>query len=233
MAIQLYDLAGAEDERRFSPYCWRIKMALKHKGLDFETVAWRYTEKDVIAAHGANTVPVLVDGGRAVSESWDIAVYLEEAYPSRPALFEGEASKVLSFFFNQWTVKALHPPLLRVIILDLFGKLHEKDRAYFRESRETRFGMTLEQLGGDPKRALADFRGALEPVRPVLVQHPFLCGHGPGFTDYILLGVFQWARTVSPTRLLEPDDPVYAWRERLLKMYDGYAWRAKGYPVWV
>jgi len=233
MAIQLYDLAGAEDERRFSPYCWRIKMALKHKGLDFETVAWRYTEKDVIAAHGANTVPVLVDGGRAVSESWDIAVYLEEAYPSRPALFEGEASKVLSFFFNQWTVKALHPPLLRVIILDLFGKLHEKDRAYFRESREQRFGMTLEQLAGDPKRALADFRGALEPVRPVLVQHPFLCGHGPGFTDYILLGVFQWARTVSPTRLLEPDDPVYAWRERLLKMYDGYAWRAKGYPVWV
>jgi glutathione S-transferase len=232
MAITLYDLAGAEDERRFSPYCWRIKMALKHKGLDFETVAWRYTEKDVIAAHGANTVPVLVDGGRAVSESWDIAVYLEEAYPSRPALFEGEASKVLSFFFNQWTVKALHPPLLRVIILDLFGKLHEKDRAYFRESRETRFGMTLEQLGGDPKRALADFRGALEPVRPVLVQHPFLCGHGPGFTDYILLGVFQWARTVSPTRLLEPDDPVYAWRERLLKMFDGYAWRAKGYPVW-
>ena len=232
MAIQLYDLAGAEDERRFSPYCWRIKMALKHKGLDFETVAWRYTEKDVIAAHGANTVPVLVDGGRAVSESWDIAVYLEEAYPSRPALFEGEASKVLSFFFNQWTVKALHPPLLRVIILDLFEKLHEKDRAYFRESRELRFGMPLEQLGGDPKRALADFRGALEPVRPVLVQHPFLCGHGPGFTDYILLGVFQWARTVSPTRLLEPDDPVYAWRERLLKMYDGYAWRAKGYPVW-
>jgi glutathione S-transferase len=208
-------------------------MALKHKGLDFETVAWRYTEKDVIAAHGANTVPVLVDGGRAVSESWDIAVYLEEAYPSRPALFEGEASKVLSFFFNQWTVKALHPPLLRVIILDLFGKLHEKDRAYFRESRELRFGMTLEQLAGDPKRALADFRGALEPVRPVLVQHPFLCGHGPGFTDYILLGVFQWARTVSPTRLLEPDDPVYAWRERLLKMFDGYAWRAKGYPVWV
>jgi glutathione S-transferase len=167
-----------------------------------------------------------------VSESWDIAVYLEEAYPSRPALFEGEASKVLSFFFNQWTVKALHPPLLRVIILDIFGKLHEKDRAYFRESRELRFGMPLEQLAGDPKRALADFRGALDPVRPVLVQHQFLCGHGPGFTDYILLGVFQWARTVSPTRLLEPDDPVYAWRERLLKLYDGYAWRAKGYPVW-
>jgi Glutathione S-transferase, N-terminal domain len=36
MAIKLYDLAAAEDDRRFSPYCWRAKMALKHKGLEFE-----------------------------------------------------------------------------------------------------------------------------------------------------------------------------------------------------
>ena len=36
MALQLYDLAGAESERRFSPYCWRTKLALMHKGLKFE-----------------------------------------------------------------------------------------------------------------------------------------------------------------------------------------------------
>jgi glutathione S-transferase len=232
MAIQLYDLAGAEDDRRFSPYCWRIRMALKHKGLEFETIPWRFTEKDAIAQHGSSMVPVLVDGGRAVSESWNIAVYLEEAYPSRPALFEGEASRVLSFFFNQWAVRSVHPPLLRVIVLDLFDKLHEKDRAYFRESREKRFGKTLEEQGAEPKKALADFRGALEPVRPVLVQHRFFSGHGPGFTDYILFGVFQWARAVSPTRLLERDDPLYAWREHMLDLFDGYAREAKGFPVW-
>ena len=44
MAIKLYDLAAAEDDRRFSPYCWRVKMALLHKGLDFETIA--------VALHG-------------------------------------------------------------------------------------------------------------------------------------------------------------------------------------
>jgi len=233
MAIKLYDLAGAEDDRRFSPYCWRVKMALKHKGLEFETIPWRFTEKDALAPYKSATVPVLVDGDRGLGESWDIAVYLDQAYPSRPALFDGEPNKVLSYFFNHWSVKALHPPLMRAIVLDLYGKVHEKDRAYFRESREKRYGMPIEEVGKDPKRAVADFRGALEPVRPVLVQHPFLCGHGPGFTDYILFGVFQWARCISATRLLEPDDPVYAWRERLLKMYDGYAARAKGFPVWV
>jgi glutathione S-transferase len=232
MAIQLYDLAAAEEDRRFSPYCWRIRMALKHKALEFETIPWRFTDKEAIAPHGSTTVPVLVDGGRAVHDSWDIAVYLEQAYPSRPALFEGEASRVLSFFFNQWAVRTVHPPLLRTIVLDLYERLHEKDRAYFRSSREKRFGMALEQLGADPKRSLGEFRGALEPVRPVLVQHAFLSGFGPGFTDYILFGVFQWARAVSPTRLLEPDDPLYAWRERMLNLFGGYAREAKGYPVW-
>lgn len=228
----LYDLAGAEDDRRFSPYCWRIKMALRHKGLDFETVPWRFTEKEVIAPHGSSTVPVLVDGARAVYDSWAIALYLDEAYPSRPSLFGGNEARVLCDFFNQWTVKVLQPVLMRVIVLDIFGKLHEKDRAYFRESREKRFGRTLEEHAADPRGALAAFRGVLEPVRPVLVQNAFLSGFGPGFADYILFGPFQWARAMSATRLLEPDDPVYAWRERMLDLFDGYARAAKGYPVW-
>jgi glutathione S-transferase len=232
MAITLYDLAGAEDDRRFSPYCWRIKMALRHKGLEFDTVPWRFTEKDVIAPYGSSTVPVLVDGSHAVADSWAIALYLDEAYPSRPRLFEGREARTLAEFFHQWAVKALHPVLMRVIVLDLFARIHDKDRAYFRESREKRFGRTLEEHGAQPKAALAEFRGALEPLRPVLVQHPFVCGAGPGFADYILLGVFQWARVMSPTRLLEPDDPLYAWRERVLDLFGGYAREAKGFPVW-
>jgi glutathione S-transferase len=232
MAIKLFDLAAAEDDRRFSPYCWRVKMALKHKGLDFETVPWRFTEKDAIAPYRSSTVPVLLDGAQSVYDSWAIALYLDEVYPSRPRLFEGRESRSLSDFFNQWVVKTLHPVLMRVIILELFDKLHPKDKPYFRESREKRYGMRLEEFGADPKGALAAFRGALDPVRPLLVQQPFLCGYGAGFADHILFGTFQWARAVSPTRLLEPDDPLFAWRERLLQMYDGYAWKAKGYPVW-
>ena len=231
MAIKLYDLAGAEDDRRFSPYCWRVKMALKHKGLDFETVAWRFTEKEALAPYKSATVPVLVDGKNSVYDSWAIALYLDEVYPSRPSLFSGTEARTLCDFFNQWTVKALHPVLMRVIIMDLFGKVAEKDKAYFRESREKRYGMPLEQVGADPKGALAAFRGALDPVRPVLVQNAFNSGNGPGFADYILFGTFQWARVVSPIRLLEPDDPVFAWRERVLDLFGGYAREAKGYPV--
>ena len=46
------------------------------------------------------------------------------------------------------------------------------------------------------------------------------------------LCAFQWARAMSPVRLLEPDDPIFAWRERMLDLHGGYAREAKGYPVW-
>lgn len=231
MALKLYDLAAAEDDRRFSPYCWRVKMALQHKGLEYETVAWRFTEKAAIAFSGQGLVPVLVDGDRAIHESFTIAVYLDEAYPSRPGLFSGAEGRALAFFFHQWAIRAVHGPLLRVVVLDLFGTIAEKDKAYFRESREKRFGMSLEQYAADPAGALAAFRAALDPVRPVLEQNRFLCGNGPGFADYILFGAFMWARCVSPIRLLAADDPVHAWRERCLDLFGGAARQAKGYPV--
>lgn len=40
MSLNLYDLAGAQPERRFSPYCWKICMALAHK----------QREEDILAA---------------------------------------------------------------------------------------------------------------------------------------------------------------------------------------
>ena len=230
--IVLYDLAGADPERRFSPYCWRIKMALKHKGLEFGTVPWRFTDKEAIGFTKQGLVPVIKDGEHVVHDSWTIALYLDEAYPQRPGLFHGTESRALTEFFGHWAARAVHPAVLKVVILDLFARIDEKDKAYYRESREKRFGMPLEQVAADPKQKLADLRGVLEPVRPVLVQNQFLCGYGPGYADYILFGAFQWARAVSPIRLLEPDDPAFAWRERMLDLWGGYARAAKGFPVW-
>ena len=231
--ITLWDLAGAEDDRRFSPYCWRVRMAIAHKNLSCETVPWRFTEKDAIAFSGQGLVPVIRDGKRELHDSWAIAEYLDERHPDQPALFDGEQAKSLALFFRIWTERTIHTALFPVIIADLFANLHEKDKAYFRETREKRFGRALEGVGPDPKGALASLRGALDPVRPLLVQKPFVSGGTPAFADYILFGAFQWARAMSPIRLLEPDDPLYAWRERMLDLHDGLARKAKGYPVWV
>ena len=68
MSIQLYDLASADPKLRFSPYCWRVKMALAHKGLEWEEIPWYFTEKERLPDPNAGTVPVLVDDGKVVSD---------------------------------------------------------------------------------------------------------------------------------------------------------------------
>ena len=79
MAIKVYDLCGADD-RRFSPFCWRIRMALAHKGLDAEFEATHFTEKDKIAFADSKTVPVIVDGETAMNDlgisptTWKISI---------------------------------------------------------------------------------------------------------------------------------------------------------------
>jgi glutathione S-transferase len=231
MTIRLYDLAGAEDDRRFSPYCWRVKMALAHKGLAFETVPWRFTEKAVIAFSGSTTVPVIVDGKRVLADSWQIARYLDAAYAGQPPLMDSEQARGAVLAFKYWCEQNVHSAVMRVIMPGLFANLHDKDKDYFRASREKRFGASIEALGADPEGSLAAFRRVLEPVRSLLAMQPFVGGAGPSFADYILFGVFQWARVMSPVQLLAPDDALYAWRERLLDLHGGMARNALGYPV--
>jgi glutathione S-transferase len=229
MTIKLYELAGAEDDRRFSPYCWRIRFALEHKQIDFEPVACRFTDKDVIAFSGQDKVPVLVDGDKVVSDSWAIACYLEQAYPDRPSLFGGSAGQALSRFYMDWTDTVLHGTLIRLLASDIHAHLHEKDKDYFRESREKRFGTTLEEFCCNQEQSLQDLKRILTPLRRTLQSQPYLGGDAPLYTDYVIMGAFMWARSVSQVALLEPSDPVALWRGRLLSRLGDEAIRFKAY----
>ena len=226
MTRVLYDLAGADPDLRFSPYCWRAKLALAHKGLEVETAPWRFTDKDAIAFSGQDRVPVLVDSDRVVSDSWAIALYLEEAYPDRPSLFGGAGAIGVTRFVNNWADTALHGGMIRLIVSDIAAIVHEKDRAYFRESREKRFGMPLEEVTAGREERVKAFRETLLPLRHTLSRQPYLAGEQPAYADYIVFGSFQWARCCSAFELLAGDDPVAAWRERMLDRFDDLARRA-------
>ncbi len=223
MTITLYDLAGAQDDHRFSPYCWRIKMALAHKGLAYEALPWRFTEKERIAASGQGSVPVLEDAGRHLHDSWEIAAYLDEAYPEAPVLFPGEGARSASLFLKFWTERVLHPLLMRLILTDVHAGLHEKDKDYFRTSREKMLKTSLEAVCEDRDTHLANLGKGLAPLRATLEAQAFLGGETPTFADYIVFGAFQWARCSSSFEVLPSEDAVKAWRQRLLEMHDGLA----------
>jgi len=105
------------------------------------------------------------------------------------------------------------------------------DAAYFRQSREARFGKPLEQVMAGRDKSVESFRRALDPLRLTLKTQSFIGGATPNYADYIMFGPFQWARVVSPFKLLAEDDPVYAWREKLLDAFDGMARKSPGYQV--
>ena len=229
MRIKLFDLAGAEPDRRFSPYCWRAKLALAHKGLGFETTPWRFTDTESIAMSGQGRVPVLLDGDKVVSDSWKIAEYLEDNYPHRPSLFGAVEARRLTRFINSWADTVVNGVLARLLLADIYAHLHEKDRRYFRESREKRFDMPLERVPADRDTRVVEFRQSLEPARTILTVQPYLAGVKPLYADYILFGCFMWARSISSFRLLTPDDHIYSWRERMLDGFGGLARKAPGY----
>ena len=228
MHLLLYDLAGAEADRRFSPYCWRIRMALAHKELPVETIPWRFTEKDVITRSSQSRVPVLVDGERWIANSWAIANYLEDAYPNHPSLFGAAAGRAMSRLHSS-LADAVGSGMFRFIALDILRHLHEKDCAYFRKSREERLGMTLEAFVADRDTRIAAFRESLTPLRLTLKAQPFFGGERPLYADYAIFGPFQWARCTSPFTLLAADDPIRLWRDRLLDWFDGLARASPGY----
>jgi glutathione S-transferase len=229
MTITLYDLAGAESDRRFSPFCWRTKMALAHKGLEVETVPWRFTEKDKLPQLNAGRVPVIVDGGRVVHDSTAIADYLEDRYAERSSLFGGAAGRALTRFVQNWTETVLQPGLIGFVVLDIWRHSAAQDQPYFRQSREERFGRSLENVVEDRAARLPAFRDQLAPLRRTVERQPFLGGERPLYADYVVFGAFQWARAISDFEVLAADDPVFAWRGRLLDAFDGFARRHPAY----
>lgn len=223
MTLQLYEVAGADEAFRPSPYCWRIRMVLAHKGLAFRAVPWRAVEKARIAQSGGGTVPVLVDGERWIRESWDIACYLEERFPDRPKIFASQGDRVKARLLDHWTTDRLHPLIFPAVVAEMLPQLAEEDQAYYRERTLRRFGKPLDALAAKAETVLPEIDRLLQPLSKTLAQTPYLGGEMPDYGDHLLFGAFQWARVASRRPLLEPASPLGRWFERLLDAYDGAA----------
>lgn len=228
MSIVLYELSFPED-RRPSPFCWRSRMALAHKGLDHTLARIGFGQIASICGGGHKTVPVIDDGGKIVGDSARIADYLETAYPDQPSLYGGPAGRAYVRFLENW-IGTVQLPLFQMIVTDLWSVVGPEDQPYFRENRESRFrGRTLEQVQEGREDRLEDFRKTLQPVRLTLAGQRFLGGESPTYADYILFGTLQWSRVSSPFRILAEDDPVLSWFRRCLDLHGGVGREVNGY----
>ena len=221
MTILFYELVGRDTTRPFSPHCWKIAMALAHKGLDRSSLPTRFLDVPRVEGGISKTVPVIRDGDHVVADSFAIALYLDETYPERPTLFAGDGGKAMARFIERWSQLTIHPYVTTAALLDIHAMQDDENAAYFRASREQRFGKPLEAVTAVRDAELAGFRAALEPLRSMLSYQPFIGGASPLFADYIVFGALQWARITSPYRLLDDSDIVAQWFGRCLDLHDG------------
>jgi glutathione S-transferase len=231
MTRVLHDLACVDD-RRPSPYCWRVKFALAHKGLDFEARAVAFTDIPRLAGGGHKTVPVLEDGERVIADSWAIADHLDRTYPERP-LFASPAERGLCRFTEAWVFAGPAPLLFPMLVRDIHDHTLAQDRAYFRESRERRLGRTLEQAAAGREDRLDALRASLAPLRLTLTvqSQAYVAGDRPGYADYIVAGILLWAASVSTLPLLTLDDPVLEWFERVRDLYGALGRTSPTYAI--
>jgi glutathione S-transferase len=218
--LELWELGGRRD-CRFSTFSWRTRLALHHKRLAFVVHPVAVSDKAAIAFSGQGKVPILKHGDHVVTDSWAIACYLERAFPDAPSLFGGPVGEALTHFFNLWTDRDLVPAIVPYLMRDVLDCVEEADARHLRGQIEDFFKKSLEELAGERGKALEQFRRRLQPVRKTLEQRRFLGGDAPAYADHILFGVLQWARVVSSATVLEPNDVVAAWFERVLDLYGG------------
>jgi len=220
MSIVFYDLCG-KDARRFSPFGWRTRMALAHKGLEHTVELVKFTEKHKIEFSGQKLVPVIRDGDTVVADSFAIAEYLEEAYPDRPSLFGSPEGVGMARVINNFVNMSIQPLVGGLIVADVFDYVDESCKEYFRSSREQRFGKKLEEVQVGREERVEGFRKSMEPIRQVVAVQPYIGGDRPTYADFPLFAVLQWMRCTSTFAVLETDDPIRHWFERLLEEYNG------------
>lgn len=225
MTILHYELCGEDAAQVFSPHCWKTRMALEHKGLDYKTVAVPFVDVATVEGGssdgGGRRVPVIRDGDTVVEDSMAIAEYLDKTYPDAPPLLGGPMGIAMTRFVVNWSHTQIHPAVVKLCMMDIYEALDEPSKVHFRTTREKVFGMTLEEFGAKFPKDGANLETALTPLTQTLKHQNFLGGEQPIFADYVVFGALQWLRIVRGTDVLDKASPVGAWFERCLDLHGG------------
>lgn len=204
-----------------SPFVWATKYALKHKGFDLDVVNGGFTGILDRTGGRSERLPVIVDDGHWVLDSWLIAEYLDEKYPDRPTLIGDPAVKQLTQFLETWLWKTAVSVWARAFAVQYRDRCFPEDIPYIVDSRRRMWGAPMEELIVGREDKLAQVSPELELLRGVLRESPWLGGESPNYADYRALAVFLWCASVADTPPLAADDPLRDWVDRGFDLYGG------------
>ena len=154
---------------------------------------------------------------KAVVDSWDIARYLDDAYPDTPRVFP-PGTVALQAAFHDFVWGTLGMPVFMTVIAGTCAALPPRSQEYFRTTREAAFGTKLEALGTEEQwvkveAAFGTLKGYLEKNGGG--KDMLILGE-PGkitYSDIQVAAILVWARIIHGGDSKE-------WK-RLASMHDG------------
>jgi glutathione S-transferase len=234
-----------------SQYSEKVRLILDYKQLEYRKIEVTpgVGQIELLQKSGSRTVPVLKDGNTYITDSTEIAFYLERKYPERPILPEDSLTKGQCLLIEEWADESIGIKGRKAFI----GALNKNQS--FRTSvlpKQTPDlvktivssipGEVLDVLGtgvgfgGDAvKMAQQGLKQDLEALCLILQERPYLLGDTPTLADLAVAGLSIILKFPEGSYLDIPDalkgkgipgladnivfEPFFAWRDRLYADY--------------
>ncbi|XP_078429202.1 glutathione S-transferase zeta class-like [Wolffia australiana] len=131
--------AGADESKKLTLYSYwrsscsyRVRIALNLKGLEYQhktvnLVKGEQFTPEFEKLNPLRFVPVLVDGGSAIADSFAIILYLEEKYPQHPLLPQDLLKKAINYQVAN-VVSSSIQPLQNLSVLNYVGEHFESEK---------------------------------------------------------------------------------------------------------
>ena len=230
-----------------SQYSEKVRLILDYKQLEYRKIEVTpgVGQIELMQKSGSRQVPVLKDGSTYISDSTEIAMYLERKYPERPIIPSDALAKGQCLLMEEWADASIGIKGRKAFI----GALNQNQN--FRKSLlpaqtpdvlKTAIGAIPGELldvlgtgvgfGGDAvKEAKSCLTQDLEALCLILQNQPYLTGDTPTLADLAVAGLSILLKFPAGTYLDIPEplkgkgipgladnitfEPFFAWRDRL------------------
>ncbi|KAJ7136380.1 hypothetical protein C8R43DRAFT_1089438 [Mycena crocata] len=221
--ITLYDLKSSGFQP-WAPNIWRIRFILNYKRLRYRTIWVEFPDVEATlrtigappssrssSGRSVYTLPVVIDPTRnpqqphILSNTNNIAEYLEAAYPARPVFPEG--TRALQTLFVHYIQEVFVKPLLPIMVPLSHQSLPERSQSHFRgvPGYSASSPQSFPMLPPGPHREQAwlavkeqfDFMSLILDKNVGDGDGIVACGHEVSYSDFALCSVLIWIQRMA------------------------------------
>lgn len=234
-----------------SQFSEKVRLILDYKGLDYRKIEVTpgIGQLELMQMSGQRQVPVLKDGETIVSDSTEIAMYLERQYPE-PALIPSDLyQKGLCLMMEEWADESLGLKGRKALIGAIGKNTNLRSALLPADTPDFVKGMVeavppelfdalnsgIGALGEGLKEAESGLRQDLEALCLILKDRQYLVGDTPTLADFAVAGLTMAIKFPNRPYLDIPEalsgkgipglgdnsayDVFFEWRERLYTQF--------------